>query len=66
MKMLACKDMGSFNCSYVSRAKTLSEVKKKMWAHARARHKSMLMNMTKAQKHKMDKLMSKLTREVKH
>ena len=64
MKILECRKMGA-DCDYVVKGKTLAEVRKKMWAHARSAHPQILKGMTTKKRAQMEKMMSKLVREVK-
>lgn len=64
MKILECRKMGA-DCDYVVKAKTIAEVKKKMWAHARKAHPEILKGMTTKKRAQMNKMMLKLVREVK-
>jgi predicted small metal-binding protein len=53
MLKVSCADMGA-SCQWEATAETGAELKKKIWAHAKAAHRDMMAEMSEAAKAEMD------------
>jgi predicted small metal-binding protein len=59
MVKVSCKDIGGRGDKFVAKGTKVGVVRRKMWAHARKKHKAMVMKLTPASKRRMNKVIAR-------